>query len=259
MEEIKGIVEKLSKHKNIVAITLGGSRASGNNDEKSDYDVYVYYDEPIDQEFRKHVLQEYCNYMEIAVNYFEEEDDCILHSGVVIELIYRSISDIEKYVSNMMEHSSASLGYTTCFLDNLTASIVMYEEEECYSNMVNSIHYSGDLRKNIIKKNMEMLHGVIASYDTQIIKAYQRQDMIAVNHRIAAYLASYFDIIFAINYVYHPGEKRLIELAKKKCKKLPVNFEQDINQLLRLEKMEETLNSLYQNIKVLADKSYPFR
>ena len=256
MEAIKDIVERLSKHKNIVAITLGGSRASGNNDEKSDYDVYVYYDEPIDKKFRKSVLQEYCNYMEIAVNYFEEEDDCVLNNGVVIELIYRSISDIQKYVRNMMDHSSASLGYTTCFLDNLTASIVMYEEEDCYSTLVTSIHYSSELRKNIITKNMEMLHGVIASYDTQIIKAYQRQDMIAVNHRIAAYLASYFDIVFAINYVYHPGEKRLLELAKKKCKKLPVNFEQDINRLLKLEDIEETLNSLYQNIKVLTESVY---
>ena len=253
METIKGIVERLSRHKNIVAITLGGSRASGNNDEKSDYDVYVYYDEPIDKEFRRNILQAYCTHLEIAVDYFEEEDDCILSNGVIIELIYRNIVDIKNNVTSIMEHHSASLGYTTCLLDNLTASKVLYEDNRRYSDLIKSIHYTSQLRKNIIAKNMDMLHGVIASYDKQIMKAFQRQDMVSVNHRIAAYLASYFDILFAINGVYHPGEKRLIALAKKKCRKLPANFEQDINQLLKLQNIEQTLNSLYQNIKVLAE------
>lgn len=253
MENIKGIVEGLAQHKNIVAITLGGSRASGNNDEKSDYDVYVYYNKKVDKEFRKGVLQEYCKYMEIAVDYFEEEDDCILNSGIIIELIYRNIEDIKNYVQNMMNNHTASLGYTTCFLDNLTVSKVLYEDADCYSELVRQISYPNELREHIITKNMEMLHGVIASYDTQIIKAFHRQDMVSVNHRIAAYLASYFDILFAINHVYHPGEKRLIELAKKKCKELPVNFEQDINNLLNLVNVEQTLDSLYQNLKAIEE------
>ena len=75
--------------------------------------------------------------------------------------------------------------------------------------------YPESLRQNIISKNMEMLHGVIASYDAQIINAYQRGDFVSVNHRISAYLASYFDIIFALNKMYHPGEKRLVEIVKK--------------------------------------------
>lgn len=79
--------------------------------------------------------------------------------------------------------------------------------------------------------------------------------MVSVNHRIAAYLASYFDILFAVNEVYHPGEKRMIALAKKKCRKLPENFEEDIESLLRLENVEQTLDSLYQNMKILVDES----
>jgi len=253
MENIKNIIEELSYHKNIVAITLGGSRASGNNDAKSDYDIYVYFTEKVESKFRKTVLEKYCKHMEIAVNYFEEEDDCILNNGIVIELIYRNINDIKNNVREVMHNHNASLGYTTCILDNLVAAKVLYEDNNIYSNIVNSISYSNELSENIIKKNMEMLHGVIASYDAQIVKAYQRKDMVSVNHRIAAYLASYFDALFAINKVFHPGEKRLIELAKKKCKKLPTNFENDINKLLNLIDIEETLGSLYANIKKLLD------
>lgn len=254
MENIKGIIEELSAHKHIVAITLGGSRASGNNDAKSDYDVYVYFDEKVDSKFRLRVLKKYCKHMEIAVDFFEEEDDCILNNGIVIELIYRNINDTKNNVHNIMKNSNASLGYTTCVLDNLVTAKILYEDNNVYSNLIKCISYSDELRNSIIKKNMEMLHGVIASYDAQIIKAYQRKDMISVNHRIAAYLASYFDVLFAINKVYHPGEKRLIELAKKKCKKLPIDFETDINKLLNLIDVEKTLESLYSNINKLLKK-----
>lgn len=251
MEKIKPIIQALSKHPNIVAIALGGSRASGNQDEKSDYDVYVYYDQKIDVEFRKTVLSEYCCHMEMAVQYFEEEDDCILKDGIIIELIYRNIHNIKESIEDLMHHATASLGYTTCFLDNIISSKVLYEENQCYSKIKKSITYPPTLRENIIKKNMEMLHGVLASYDVQIMKAYERQDMISVNHRIAAYLASYFDIIFAVNNVFHPGEKRLIALAKSKCRFLPDDFEENIHRLLNLVDLEDTLKQLYLNLENL--------
>ena len=45
-------------------------------------------------------------------------------------------------------------------------------------------------------------------------------------------LASYFDIIFALNRLTHPGEKRLVSLCKSNCKILPENFEENISALL---------------------------
>lgn len=72
-----------------------------------------------------------------------------------------------------------------------------------------------------------------ASYYEQIKKALTRNDFVSVNHRISAFLASYFDVIFALNETLHPGEKRLMNYAKENCKILPVNFEENINKLLK--------------------------
>ena len=44
-------------------------------------------------------------------------------------------------------------------------------------------------------------------------------------------MASYFDILFAVNELPHPGEKRLINICINQCKLLPANFESNLNQL----------------------------
>ena len=58
------------------------------------------------------------------------------------------------------------------------------------------------------------------------------KDLVSVNHRIAAFLESYFDIIFAVNELTHPGEKRMISYAAAHANLLPNQFEQSLNTLL---------------------------
>ena len=66
----KNIVDELMKNPNVEAICLGGSRASGLNDEKSDYDVYVYYNNQFPLEIRGNILKPNCKHMKIGVRYF---------------------------------------------------------------------------------------------------------------------------------------------------------------------------------------------
>ena len=53
--------------------------------------------------------------------------------------------------------------------------------------------------------------------------------LIGINHRTAAFMESYFDILFALNEKTHPGEKRLIPLAKAHCPILPRDFEENLS------------------------------
>ena len=47
------LFKELSELKEVEAIALGGSRAGENYDEKSDYDVYVYINSPVDEKIEK--------------------------------------------------------------------------------------------------------------------------------------------------------------------------------------------------------------
>ena len=54
----------------------------------------------------------------------------------------------------------------------------------------------------------------------------------SVNHRVAALLASYFDILFALNRQTHPGEKRMLQAAKTSCQLVPRGMEQHVEGVL---------------------------
>jgi hypothetical protein len=72
------------------------------------------------------------------------------------------------------------------------------------------VGYPEGLARAIVQKNLPALGAIISSYEHQIQAAFLRQDLVSLNHRVAAWLTSYFDILFAANRRFHPGEKRLL-------------------------------------------------
>ncbi len=80
----------------VEAIALGGSRASGLHDARSDYDVYLYCTAPIDEEARRALLARYCTVMEIGNHYWEYEDNCTFRDGVDLDLLHRDLGVIRQ-------------------------------------------------------------------------------------------------------------------------------------------------------------------
>ena len=66
----------------------------------------------------------------------------------------------------------------------------------------------------VIKMNLPVLGCTIHSYEQQIRSAFRRRDRVSLNHRTVAWLASYFDLLFAANRRFNPGEKRLLAQAQ---------------------------------------------
>jgi len=64
-------------------------------------------------------------------------------------------------------------------------------------------------------------------------------------------MASYFDIIFAMNEMLHPGEKRLVGYASDNCKLLPYEFKENINSLYteRYQNIPYILNDMTDRLK----------
>ena len=81
------------------------------------------------------------------------------------------------------------------------------------------------------------MRGLIYLYQrtiaNRIKKALKRGDLVSVSHRTAAFLEAYFDFLFALNGVPHPGEKRLVQLCRERCKLLPRRFEENLERLFQ--------------------------
>lgn len=214
------------------AIALGGSRASETYDEKSDYDVYVYVTEDIPESKRQEILSRYCSVTEIGNRYWETEDNCTLNNGIDIDIIYRSLDDFAEGISRTVDKCEATNAYTTCMWHNLLNCKIIFDRGRLAELQKRyNVPYPETLRRNIIERNMKLLSGALPSYDMQIRKAAGRGDTVSINHRTAEFLASYFNVIFALNNLTHPGEKRLVQLCKERCKVLPNNFEENLNEL----------------------------
>lgn len=227
------LIDELSVFEEVESIALGGSRATEVYDNNSDYDVYLYVNSPIREEKRLEILKKYCSKIELGNHFWEHEDNCVLNNGVDIDILYRNLDDFSKEISLVVDKHIAHNSYTTCMWHNLKNSKILFDRHGKLKELKNKYDcsYPLKLKNNIITRNMRLLHGSLPSYDRQIIKASERGDYNSVNHRVSEFMASYFDIIFAINELTHPGEKRLVSLAIKYCKVLPNNFSENINKL----------------------------
>ena len=236
-------IGNFQKFKEVDAIVLGGSRASGRFDSASDYDAYVYLNGCLGVEKRERVLSETCDYMELNQTNWETEDDCVLKSGVPMEIIYRYTDDTCQNISNTLEKHVAAAGYTTCVCYNVFNSIILYDPQHVYKNLAKrfTMPYPEPLRKNIVSKNRQLLEGIMPSYYNQIEKAIGRGDAVSINHRLTEFIKSYFDILFALNRTFHPGEKRLIEFGIALCEWLPNDFETDMYNLFASNGNDQTL------------------
>lgn len=216
------------------ALVLGGSRATNSYDEKSDYDLYVYCSSIPSLQKRKDILEQCCDYMELGNSFWELEDDCTLKNGVDIDILYRNLDDFSSGIEDVVDRGKPHNGYTTCMWHNLLHSRIIYDRNGRYAKLQSSydIAYPEKLKDAIIHNNLRLLTGNLPSYDRQIHKAVIRNDLVSINHRTSAYLESYFDIIFAMNELTHPGEKRMMEYALANASILPDDFEKNIHKLM---------------------------
>ena len=231
------LVHEFSKLEEVKGILLAGSHATKTNDKNSDYDIYIYISKEITIKKRKEITDKFFKYIELDNTFWEQEDDGILTEGnIEVEIIYRDLNWIDSSLKRTLLEFQANTGYTTCFWSNFINSIILYDKNDELNKLQEKyrISYPKELKENIIKKNYPLLKKQMPAYYNQIEKALKRNDFVSVNHRIAAFLASYFDIIFAINEMSHPGEKKLFKIISDNNLKIPKEMYKNIETILKL-------------------------
>jgi predicted nucleotidyltransferase len=239
------IARELAPHPAVAAVALAGSRANvaAAIDPASDIDVYVYTREEIDAPTRRAVVEATggATRANLGLDYWGPGDEW-LHAGtgIHVDAIYFDAGWMEDQVDRVLVRHEPSLGYSTCFWHTARASTPLEDPHGWFEALQRraDVAYPEALRRAIINRNHPVLRGVLPAWANQVAKAARRGDLVSINHRLTGFLASYFDIVFAVNRLPHPGEKRLIDLAVAMCPRLPDGMASDVTEILRTATVE---------------------
>lgn len=251
---LQRFVDSFSQFEEVEAIMLAGSRTTGSQDSASDYDIYIYSSSEIPLAKREKIAKEFFSYIELNNQFWETEDDGIFkENGIPVEVLYRSLEWLDQQLERVLIKCQAEVGYTTCFWSNLLNSVILFDRDGKAKALQEKyrIDYPKKLKLNIIEKNYPLLRQKMPAYYFQIEKALKRNDFISVNHRVAALFASYFDILFAVNEMPHPGEKKLVKILTEKAAKLPQSLENDIENIIK--SISKCDNSMLDSLNTLLD------
>jgi len=223
----------------VVAVALGGSRDGGGfaADPSSDIDVYVYTNGNIPLEVREGIVERSggATRTSLDMRFWGPGDEWLnAATGIHVDAIYFDAAWMEEQVERVVVRHEPSLGYSTCFWHTVRGSIALEDPRGWFAGLQerSAVAYPDELRRNIVALNHPVLRSVLPAYANQLGKAVKRRDLVSVNHRLAALIASYFDIVFAVNRQPHPGEKRLLEATVRSCPRLPFEMVANLTEIL---------------------------
>jgi hypothetical protein len=210
------------------AVALGGSHASGiGPDAISDLDLYVYRDGELSLSGRRRIASDHSTEIEVGNTYWEDGDEWIAREPTVrVDVTFRHVPWIEGELERVLGRHEPRLGYSTCILYSIQNCVILHDRDGWFQDLKAraSQVYPTALRDAIVAKNHPVLRNAHSAFSRQIATAAERNDFVSVNHRAAALLASYFDIVIAVNQLSHPGEKRLVQFVQERCASKPDGF-----------------------------------
>ena len=236
----RAIAALLAARPEVEAVALGGSRGTGGLGAVvgSDVDIEVYTRGEVPIDARRAIVEATGGAARAEMdNRFWGISDEWIHAGtgISVDATYFDGDWMADRIAAVLDRHEPSLGYTTCFWHTVRGCVVLADPRGwlgCLKARADVL-YPEELRTRIVGLNHPVLRATLSSYADQLARAAARRDLVSVDHRLAGLLASYFDVIFAVNRVTHPGEKRLVEAAARTCDRLPVGMADDVDALLR--------------------------
>ncbi len=221
------LIEQLVATGKVAAIALGGSRASGYATSGSDNDVYILTTGRIEPGVRRRIadlLADDPDEAEVDIPYWGDEDAYRI-GGTWYDLAYFDADWFFGEIGSVVHGHNARQGYTTSFVHTLANMQPLYDPSGVLASWKAQVqHYPEPLAQAIIAMNYPVACTIHSSYRNQAARAVHLGDVVAVNHRVAAFLACVFDITFAVLRMWHPGEKRQLRYLDQHRDALPVGF-----------------------------------
>lgn len=203
----------LATHAGLRAVMLGGSAATGLADEASDLDLYALGEGEAPLALRRALAaaRGRPGTAEIAARAFGPTDAWRERSGLEVDLMHWDAAWLEGEVAARMERHEPRVGYTTAVVHTVAVAVPLHDPSGWLAGLQARARapYPEGLARAVLALNLPLLRGARHSFLAQTEAAPGRGDAVSVNHRTAAWLASFFDALFALNRRLHPGEKRL--------------------------------------------------
>lgn len=229
------VARRFSQLSEVQAVAVAGSQLSTDSNKSSDIDIYVYSITEIPAHLRTAIGTEFSDAVETNDFWGLGNEWIDRETGISVDVVFWTVNWITDQLDRVLVRHEASMGYTTCFWHTIKISRILFDRINWFAQLQKQAmqDYPEPLVSAILANNYPVLRQIASSYLTQLEKAANRGDLVSLNHRTAAVLASYFDILFAINRVLHPGEKRLIDLAEELCTKRPIAMRTEINAVIQ--------------------------
>jgi hypothetical protein len=229
------IAERARRYDAVEAIAIGGSLAGGYASDLSDMDLYLYLTHDLSLDQRRDMVAPYANQWQ-PVDYWGPADVFLdAKTGIEVDLVQFRVDWMTDQVTRVLERYEPSMGYSTSFWYTIRQSHIVYDRNQWLTNLKAAAQqpYPAQLAHNIVTHNYRVLNSIIPSYRNQIKSAIARQDLVSINHGIADFFNSYFDIVFAVNHQLHPGQKRRLEQAQRLCRSLPDAMPDEVTRVLQ--------------------------
>ncbi len=225
----------------VEAVTLSGSRTSGVAiDDRSDIDLSVYTPEdsfPLEE--RRAIVARLGGASKASLGLRNWGDGDVWFdagSGIEVDVVYAGQRETEAALDRLLRQYQPSGGYSTAIWHTVRTARLLFDRSGWFARLQawSDQPYPAELRRTIIDLNFPVLRDMIPSYRYNVVKSLPRRDLTFINNEVTWMLASYFDVLFAINNVPHPGAKRLLEQAARLCPRRPPDLARQVAEVLRL-------------------------
>jgi hypothetical protein len=233
---IRHVAARFAALPGVTTVALGGSHATLAADDRSDHDLYVFVPEPPPLAARAAIAAPHDPRPEIGNAFFGPGDEWTdARTGLRLDVVYWESTWIEDQLARVLDRHLPSVGYSTCFWYTVRNALPLVDRDGWFAALQAKAArpYPEPLRRAIVANNHPLLRTARSSFLHQIELALARDDPVGVQHRTTALLASYFDVLFALNRQPHPGEKRLLAHAHRLCPILPDEMEDQVVALIR--------------------------